>query len=629
MEKISLKSGDISERLLQHLIEICPGLITESTDDHGNLKRAVNLDLLQNELNIAISSDPERYQFTWPGKREAIFLANSPTSNTLRPVVSESEDFESTGNIFIEGDNLEVLKLLTESYLNKIRVIYIDPPYNRKNGCDLIYNDRFVVGKEEFLQESGQSDEAGNRLVANTIANGRFHSDWLSMMYSRLKIARNLLSEDGVIFISIDENEYSNLNKICEEIFGEDNVETLVWEKVGDGDAGAGRMKMVERFRTDHEYIIAAYGSNKPAFKKKLEIPNFKNKNGNPDNDPRGPYKTGNMSKTEEKSLEGGKNYYAVTSPGGREFKRQWHFDKNEFDRLNADGRIYWGKDGNGVPAIKIFLNEPRAIVNSSLIKGLGSATSASKAQTRLFGHEGIFENPKPVELIKYLIEIASDENDIIMDFFAGSATTAHAVLLKNSEDEGQRKFILVQLPEICPEESIAFKAGYKKITDIAKRRIKLGADEIKSTAAFKGKKISLDTGFRVFKQDSSNMKDIFYSPDQINSQNLFNLAENVKPGRNSKDLLFQVLIDWGIELSLPITETKICGLEVILVDENALAACFADNGEITEAFCKELAVRKPLRVIFRDSGFKDDSAKINAEQIFKLISPHTEVKSL
>lgn len=629
MKKMTLKTADRSEEKLMVMLELFPEFFTEIKDEQGNLKQVLNLDLLQTELNIADSADAERYQFTWPGKREAIILANSPTTNTLRPVVSESENFENTANLFIEGDNLEVLKLLTESYLDKIRVIYIDPPYNRKNGADLIYNDSFAQDRKEHLIESGQLDDLGNRLVANTIANGRFHSDWLSMMYSRLKLARNLLTDDGVLFISIDDNEYSNLRKICEEIYGEDNVETLVWEKVGDGDAGAGRMKAVERFRTDHEYIIAAYRNNKPTFKKKLEIPNFQNKYGNPDDDPRGPYKTGNMSKTEEKSLPGGKNYYSVTSPGGREFTRQWHFDRDEFNRLNADGRIYWGKDGNGVPAIKIFLQEPRAIVNSSLIKGVGSATSASKAQTKLFGKEGIFDNPKPVELIKYLIEISSEKNDIILDFFAGSATTAHAVLQKNSEDGGKRKFILVQLPEECAENSAAFKAGFKSITDISKKRIRLSAKQIKTAAAFNGNKTGFDSGFRVFKQDSSNMKDVFYSPDQIDNQSLFNLTENVKPDRTSMDLLFQVLIDWGIELSLPITEEKVGGQNVLFVDENALAACFVSNGEINEEFCKELASRKPLRVIFRDSGFKDDSAKINGEQIFKLLSPHTEVRCL
>ena len=629
MEKILLKTNDLSEKLLQQLSEVCPGCVIESRNAQGSLQRLLNLDLLQTELNIAVSPENERYQFTWPGKREALILANSLTTQTLRPVISESEKFEETHNLFIEGDNLEVLKLLTQSYLNKIKIIYIDPPYNRKNGCDLIYNDFFVQNKEEHLQKTGQLDEAGNRLVANTIANGRFHSDWLSMMYSRLKLARNLLTDDGVIFISIDDNEYSNLRKISEEIFGEDNDEPLIWEKVGDGDAGAGRMKAVERFRTDHEYIIAAYRNNKPTFKKKLEIPNFQNTYGNPDNDPRGPYKTGNMSKTEEKSLPGGKNYYTVTTPSGREITRQWHFDRAEFDRLNADGRIYWGKDGSGVPAIKIFLQEPRAIVNSSLIKGVGSATSAAKVQTKLFGHEGIFDNPKPVELIKYLIEIASDESDIILDFFAGSATTAHAVLQKNAEDAGQRKFILVQLSEACAQDSAAYKAGYKTIPEIAKHRIRLAAREINAASKLKGQEVHLDTGFRVFRQDSSNMKDVFYSPDQTDKNSLFSMVDNVKPERTAIDLLFQVLVDWGLELSLPVTELQICGLDVSFVDENALAACFASNGEISEAFCKELAARKPLRVIFRDSGFKDDSVKINAEQIFKLMSPHTEIKCL
>ena len=629
MEKLSLTTPNLSDKLFEQLSELLPGCITEVEDKNGNTVRALNVQALNQELNITELESVERYQLCWPGKRKSIILANSPVTKTLRPSREESSAFENTQNLFIEGDNLEALKLITTGYLNKIRLIYIDPPYNRKNGNDLLYNDYFAETRENYLQISAQTDEMGNRLVANTIANGRFHSDWLSMMYSRLKVARSLLREDGVIFISIDDNEYSNLRKICEEIFGEDNVETLIWEKVGDGDAGAGRMKAVERFRVDHEYIIAAYKNDKPTFKKKLEIPNFQNTYGNPDNDSRGPYKTGNMSKTEEKSLPGGKNYYMVTAPAGRTITRQWHFPREEFDRLNADGRIYWGKDGNGVPAIKIFLEEPRAIVNSSLVKGVGSATSASKAQTRLFAAEGIFDNPKPVELIRYLLEISADKDDIILDFFAGSATTAHAVMQLNAEDGGSRKFIMVQLPELCDESTEAYKAGFKTIPEISKERIRRAGKKIKEDNAGKEDIDQLDTGFRVLKVDSSNMNEIYHQPNHLNKQDLFSAIENIKPDRTAEDLVFQVMLDWGIELDKPIKSEKIAGQQVFFVDENAIAACFVNDGSINENFIKELAARKPLRVVFRDAGFKDDSVKINVEQIFKLISAHTDVKTI
>ena len=384
-----------------------------------------------------LDNKDESYNFTWVGKRKSIIEAGAPINKALRPDIEVSKNFGDTKNILIVGDNLDALKILQESYLSKIKMIYIDPPYN--TGHDFVYHDNFTVKKEDYTDSI--VDENGNKLISedpfreNSKANGRFHSDWLSMIYPRLRVAKNLLSEDGVIFISIDDNEYSNLKKVCDEIFGDENVETMIWRKVGDGDAGAGKMKITYRFRIEHEYIICCYKDiSKVFFKKNKEIPNFKNSYGNPDNDPRGPYKAGNISKNDEKSNPNGKNYYTVTSPSGKTFSRQWHFDKAEFDRLDADGRIYWGKNKDSVPGIKIFVNEPREVVPTSILLENGSATMGNKTMDEMFG-DVVFDNSKPVKLIRYLVDRIDDNDFISMDFFAGSGTMGEAIMEANAED--------------------------------------------------------------------------------------------------------------------------------------------------------------------------------------------------
>lgn len=490
-------SLDHVQKCLAKINEAFPDSLTERYNKHGEVEIEVNIDKLCQKVSTTKSSaSHESFQLVWPGKTEALNLADAQTTDALVPCEKQSINYDSTKNMLIEGDNLDALKLLTQSHSGKIRCIYIDPPYNRKNGCELIYKDSFKSSKDRYSATKNHIDD---QTSINKTQSSLLHSEWMSMIYPRLKVARELLADDGVMFISIDDSEYSNLKKICDELYGEKNVETMIWEKVGDGDAGAGRMKNVERFRIDHEYVLAVYKNIKPGFKKRLAIPKFVNTYGNPDNDPRGPYKGGNMSKTESKSLPEGKNYYTVYSPSGRKFSRQWHFSKEEFERLDSEGRIYWGKNKSAVPAIKIFLNEPRAIVNSSIIKNAGSATSAAKEQKKIFGQAGIFDNPKPVELIKYLIKMSTNKNDTVMDFFAGSATTAQAVIEANYEDSGQRNFIMIQLPENCSIKSKAFKEGFKNIFEIALKRITLIAQQFESLQD-KKQTNQIDCGFKMYK---------------------------------------------------------------------------------------------------------------------------------
>ncbi|MBO4582655.1 MAG: site-specific DNA-methyltransferase [Alphaproteobacteria bacterium] len=610
-EKLKMEQNPLSATV-EKIKEICPGAVTrEGKIDFEELKTALRDDVTSDTI--------EKYEFTWVGKNTAKAEANRPIRKTLRPVIEDSKNWDTTQNLYIEGDNLDTLKLLQESYLGKVKMIYIDPPYN--TGNDFVYCDEFSVGCEEYLDKKGQCDADGNRLFVNTETNGRFHSDWCSMIYSRLKIARDLLSDDGVIFISIDDHEVDNLKKICTEVFGYDNVETMVWHKIGDGDAGAGRMKIVNRFRTEHEYIVIAYKDKQNVFFNKLkEVPNFKNEYTNPDNDPRGPYKAGNMSKTEEKSSPNGKNYYSITSPdGANTYTRQWHYSKEEFEDLLKDNRIYWGKSGNAVPSIKIFVNEAREVVPVSLLENVGSATSANKYMETLFGVR-IFNNPKPISLISKLLFEASNKDSVILDFFSGSATTAHAVMQLNAEDGGHRKFIMVQLPEKCEEDSEAFKAGYKNICEIGKERIRRAGEKIKSEHPDK----DLDIGFRVLRVDSSNMKDVFYKPSDTTQKTLLDSIDNIKEDRSDMDLLFGVMVDCGLPLDMPIETRKCEGKKYYVVNgEDYLVACF--EPEISEKLVYEIANLKPTIAVFRDSSFADAKDKVNVSEIFKNITGHDD----
>ena len=626
MEKLKMHSPNFAEDNIAKLAGQFPNCITESMDDAGNLKKSIDFDLLKQELSTHIVDGPqERYHLNWPGKREALLTANVPIAKTLRPCREESVDFDTTENLFIEGDNLDALKLLQECYLGKVKMIYIDPPYN--TGNDFIYSDKFAESTEEYLLESGQKDEYGNRLLANTESNGRFHSDWLSMMYSRLKLARNLLKDDGVIFISIDDGEVHNIRKLCDEIFGEQNFQAnIAWQK------RYTRSNNTMDFTTVVEHIIVCSKSSEFIVNLLPRSKEADARYSNPDDDDRGVWKGASFlnpaTPTQRPNL-----CYPITNPITNQSTipttNAWRRSEIEFFKLAEENRLYWGKDGKQpVPSIKMFLSEARGLtpINFWEHEYAGNTDQGTAELQKLMGGK-VFDNPKPSKLIYRCLEHGSNSNDIILDFFAGSATTAHAVMHLNAEDGGKRKFIMVQLPEACDEKSEAFKAGYKTIAEISKERIRRAGRKIKEENTTTSP--ALDTGIRVLKVDSSNMADIYYTPDAVDQKQLSLLTENIKNDRSSEDLLFQVLLDWGVDLTLPITKETITDREVFFVDGNALATCFAKNGQITEEFCKELAGRQPLRVVFRDSGFKDDSVKINVEQIFKLMSPHTDVKTI
>ncbi len=628
MEKLKMHSPNFAEENIEKFASLFPGCVTESADEEGKLKKSIDFDLLRQELSTTIvEGAQERYHLNWPGKRESLLTANAPIAQTLRPCREESTDFYTTENLFIEGDNLDTLKLLQETYLGKIKMIYIDPPYN--TGKDFIYSDDFAETTEEYLLGSGQKDEEGNRLVTNPDSNGRFHSDWLSMMYSRLKLARNLLKDDGVILISIDDGEVSNLRKIGDEVFGEQNfMANIVWQKkysVSNDDPGIAPM---------HDHILVFRKSSD--FKRNLlprsekQLKRYKN----PDDDPRGVWTSGEYvsSKTKE---ERPTLWYPIIHPRDNSEvwpneNAVWRYSPEKHMQMVEENRLYWGPDNSyELPRLKRFLTEiQNGVVPSTWwpFSDVGHNDEGQKETGKLLGKK-IFSTPKPIRLLMQMLKISTSKEDLILDFFAGSSATAHAAMQLNAEDQGNRKFIMVQLPELCDEKTEAFKAGYETIAEISKERIRRAGKKIKEENALIAS--NLDTGFRVLKLDSSNMEDVYYSPDAVDQDLLTLQTENIKNDRTSEDLLFQVLLDWGVDLTLPITKETIDDHEVFFVDGNALAACFSKNGQITEDFCKELAKRQPLRVVFRDSGFEDDSVKINVEQIFKLMSPHTDVKTI
>ena len=628
MEKMKLHSPNLTQENIARIRELFPSCVTEAQGEDGKLRLAVDFDQLRQELSESIVEGPqERYHLNWPGKREALLTANAPIAKTLRPCREESVDFDTTKNLFIEGDNLEALKLLQETYLGMVKMIYIDPPYN--TGNDFIYEDDFAVDKAEFDLASGVRDEQGNKLFdenkwkQNSSAKGRFHSDWLSMMYSRLKLARNLLREDGVVFISIDDNEAPNLRKLCDEIFGADNfVAELVWKR------RASSAMADNNVSSDHEYVICYHRGGLEGFAGYLK--DFKGYS-NPDKDPRGPWVSGDLTVGMNASMRPNQAYDLVDPKTGKKYpfnpNRVWAYIPESMDKLLADGRILFPDDTNKRPMLKRFQNELKSSHNpfsSIMIESVGLNTEATRLMQGMMGG-AIFEYSKPLSLLNTLLPQITSNQDLIIDFFAGSSVTAHAVMQLNAEDGGNRKFVMVQLPEPCDEKSEAFKAGYKNIADISKERIRRAGKKILEGECREG--WNKDIGFRVLKVDSSNMADVYYTPDAIDQGQLKIFTDNIKPDRKSEDLLFQVLLDWGVDLSLPIRKETIQGKTVFFVDENALVACF-DTG-VNEDLVKELAGFEPLRVVFRDNGFVSDAVKINVEQIFKQMSPGTDVKSI
>lgn len=626
MEKLKMHSPGLSQEKIAKIRELFPGCVTEARDETtGKIRLAVDFDQLRQELSDSIVEGPqERYRLDWPGKREALMASNAPIAKTLRPARDESLSFDTTNNLFIEGDNLESLKLLQESYLGRVKLIYIDPPYN--TGNDFVYEDDFAESSDEFLRRSNQVDQLGNKLIANSTSNGRFHSDWLSMMHARLQLARNLLRDDGVIFISIDDNEQANLKRLCDEVFGSQNfVNTIIWEK------RYSPQNAVKWFSESHDFILV-YAKDKlnwyPKLLERSEAMNARYKN--PDNDPRGVWKPADAT---AQAGHGTKSqFYEITAPSGKKHTlpngRCWVYTKDVFEKMVADNRIWFGADGNNVPAVKRFLSEVKQGTACQTIWKYGEVghnQEGKKELNQLFPEAAVFETPKPVRLLKRVLHLATDSDSLILDFFAGSGTTAHAVLQLNAEDGGNRRFISVQLPEDTEESSTARQAGYQNIAEISKERIRRAGQKILEGECHAD--WNRDVGFRVLKVDTSNMKDIYYRPDQLSQGDLLEAVDNVKPDRTPEDLLFQVLVDWGVDLTLPIRRDTLQDKTVFFVDDNALVACF-DTG-ITEELVKELAKHEPLRVVFRDNGFVSDAVKINVEQIFRQLSPSTEVRSL
>ncbi|MDC3418615.1 site-specific DNA-methyltransferase [Aquibacillus salsiterrae] len=621
MHKLLMKSVDITEKNIENIAQLFPNVITETKDDRGKVERAIDFDLLRQELSSnLVEGDKERYQLNWPGKKEAIINANTPIDKTLRPVKEESEDWDNTGNLYIEGDNLEVLKLLQESYLNKVKCIYIDPPYN--TGNDFIYKDNFKGSVDEYLEESGQADEGGNRMFHNTDSSGRFHSNWMTMMYSRLKIARNLLRDDGVIFISIDDGEVSNLKKICEEIFGVQNMlGVFIWKS---------RQIVDSRNKTglsnDHEYVIIV-SRNIEKFKLRGKMIDL-SKYSNPDKDPRGAWMSNSILGLANSSQRPNLHYPIYDPETNRMFNcpedSGWRYSKETMKQKINEGRIIFPTKDNGRPREKKYLSELNSKFtgfSSILTEDVGFTLNGSREVRALF--EGkYFDFPKPVSLVMNILQQGCDKDSIVLDFFSGSATTAHAVMRLNAQDGGDRKYIMVQLPEETDVKSEAYRAGYMNICEIGKERIRRAAKKVKEET-----ESEFDCGFRVFKLDTSNMKDVYYSPDKLGQTEMDDLISNIKKDRTGDDLLAQVMLECGLELSLHMETRQIEGKEVLYVANNSLIACFDEN--VSESTIEEIAKAQPLRVVFRDSCFEDDSARINVEEKFKMLSPNTEIKVL
>lgn len=622
MEKMRMESVDMTAQNIEKIGKLFPNCITETVDENGNLKKAINFELLKQMLSNDVFDGDEAYEFTWVGKKASIVEANKPIRKTLRPCKDESVDWDNTENLYIEGDNLEVLKLLQESYLGKIKMIYIDPPYN--TGNDFIYRDSFKVDFGKYEDDLGIMDDAGNRLFKNVDSNGRFHSDWCSMVYSRLLLARNLLSKDGIIFISIDDNELENLYMICNEVFGESNFESCItWRRRTNQPND--KSKMIAKVS---EYILV-YAKNSTYLAKSkgfYGVPltkERKNEYKNPDNDPRGPWSTNPW----KAAVGRGGSKYTIITPTGIVYDETWYGTKKTFDLLLSENRVHWTDGGNGYPRVKVYLSdverEGQAAINFFTPDRYGSNQEGSAILQNLMEVKGMFDNPKPTTLIKALMRLAMHEDSVVLDFFSGSATTAHATMQLNAEDGGHRKFIMVQLPELCDEKSEAFKAGYKNICEIGKERIRRAGKKIKEESPLTTQ--DLDTGFRVFKLDDSNMTDVYYNPAEYSQDLLSSLESNIKSDRTDLDLLFGCLLEWGLPLSLPYSSKEIDGCTVHDYNDGDLIACFDEN--VPDSVIKAIAKKQPLRAVFRDSSFSDSPSKINVGEIFKLLAPDTRVK--
>lgn len=627
MEKPKFESPDMTAQNIDRIAALFPNCITEMLDEEHSTpekkvyKRAVNFELLKQMLSPDVVDADEAYEFTWVGKKAAIVEANKPIRKTLRPCVEESKDWDTTENLYIEGDNLEVLKLLQESYLGKVKMVYIDPPYN--TGNDFIYADDFMRSQEEENEQMGMYDEDENRLFKNTDTNGRFHSDWCSMIYSRLMLARGLLADTGLIFVSIDDCELTNMRRICDEVFGETNfIDTIIWKKRYGGGAK-------EKWLVSLQEYVLVYCKN-AALLGELYVPLTKDsieryyQKKDENYATRGGYRTHPLEAT--KSMDARANLvYPIPAPDGSEIwpKRQWLWSKDRAYEALVKGEleIYQGNDGSWQVATKQYLRDAdgteRLGKMFSIIENIYTQHGTNE-MISLMGNAKIFPFPKPSSFVKQLLPLASDKDSIVLDFFSGSATTAHAVMQLNAEDGGHRKFIMVQLPEPCDEASEAYKAGYKSICEIGKERIRRAGDKIKSESPMTTQ--DLDIGFRVLKLDDSNMKDVYYAPDDYDQGMLAGLESNIKDDRTDLDLLFGCLIDWGLPLSLPYKSEQIDGCTVHTYNDGDLIACFDAN--IPESVVKEIAQRRPLRAVFRDSGFASSPEKINVFEIFKLYMP-------
>lgn len=622
--KLDLSSVDGTQLNLEALYQIAPSCFTEVKDDKtGELRHIVNFKTLRQLLgDNAVEDADEMYQFTWPGKQEARREAARPTTKTLRPVVEDSVDWDNTQNLYIEGDNLEVLKLLQKSYMGKVKMIYIDPPYN--TGNDFVYDDDFAVSQHEHDLATGDVDELGYRYRKNTETNGKFHSDWCSMMYSRLMVARSLLTEDGVIFISIDDNEQRNLKNICDEVFGASNfIAQLVWER-------AFSPKNDAKFISNsHDYILM-YAQNINLFTIG-RLPRTEEANArysNPDNDPRGVWQSDNMTvKTYSPTGD-----YPITLPSGRVVEppagRCWRLSAKAFAERLQDNRIWFGSDGNGTPRIKRFLHELKfdGMAPTSILfyKEVGHSQEGAQEVIKLFDNKGVFDGPKPVRLLERLVTLANLKADsIVLDFFSGSATTAHALMKVNAEKQTNCKFILVQLPEEVSETKK--EQGYKTICEIGKERIRRAGKKIKEESPLTTQ--NLDTGFRVFRLSDSNFEEVKKSPGEYNQSQLDLFLNNVKSDRTDLDLLFGAMLNWGVQLSLPMTSEEVDGKMVYSVNDGDLVACFADD--ITENIVKAMADKQPLRVLFRDSCFARDDAKINVFETLKQLLDWSEEEAM
>ena len=612
--RMELQSADGALLNLDALYQIAPSCFTEVAEpDTGGVKRVINFDVLRQLLgDNAVEDAPEAYEFNWVGKQAARAEVLKPIKKTLRPVKEDSVDWDNTQNLYIEGDNLEVLKLLQKSYLGKVKMIYIDPPYN--TGNDFVYHDDFAMSADEYAEASGSVDELGNKYIKNMDSNGRFHSDWCSMIYSRLMVARTLLAEDGVIFISIDEHEEENLKKISNEIFGCSNfVGTIIWER-------AFAPKNDAKYLSDsHDYVLV-FAKTIDKFQIGL-LPRSEEANArykNPDNDPRGPWTADNMTvKTYSANYD-----YEIVTPNGSVMSppngRCWFTSKERMDKLIQENRVWFGETGGNMPRLKRFLSDVQQGMTATTIwkyTEVGHNQEGRQELKKLFDNKGYFDGPKPLRLISRILTIANlSANSIILDFFSGSATTAHAVMQLNAEDGGNRQYIMVQIPEETPEDSEARKAGYNTIPEIAKERIRRAGKKIKEESPLTT--ADLDTGFRVFRLDEGNYEDVKRSPKEFKQDQLDLFLNNIKADRNDLDLLFGCMLDWGVQLSLPMTQEVVDGKTIYTVNDGDLVACFAEN--VSEDVVKAMAEKMPLRVIFRDSCFAQDADKINIYETFK-----------